>query len=97
MLARPLLRPAWIAFGSAAGFAPALTPSDASKYGETGGAVWVHALAQVRALWQPVFAGVFALAVVAASCSRPYPGLTHCRVAWLDRSPPSTFWGGWSG
>ncbi len=168
MLARPLLRLAWIAFGAAAGIALALTlaappvspfllaslgGSAVFLFGLTrapaaqpralfgghlggalvgiacyqlfGDALWVYALAQVlalwlmlltktvhppaganplimihghagfAALWQPVFAGVFALAVVAALWSRLYPGLTRYPVAWLDRSPPTTFWGGW--
>ena len=48
------------------------------------------------ALWQPVLIGVLSLAVVAAVWSRLYPGLSHYPVTWLDRSPPSTFWGGWA-
>ncbi|MBI3561328.1 MAG: HPP family protein [Gammaproteobacteria bacterium] len=47
------------------------------------------------ALWQPVFLGVLSLAMVAAIWSRLYPGLVHYPVTWFDRSPPSTFWGGW--
>ena len=55
----------------------------------------VYAHAGWSALWQPVFLGVTSLAVVAVIWSRLYPGLTRYPVAWLDRSPPSTFWGGW--
>ena len=47
------------------------------------------------ALWQPVFVGVLGLAVVAFAWSRVLPGLVHYPAAWLDRSPPSVFWGGW--
>jgi hypothetical protein len=36
---------------------------------------------------------VLSLAAVAAIWSRLYPGLLHYPVAWLDRSPPSLFWG----
>jgi CBS-domain-containing membrane protein len=55
--------------------------------------VYVHA--GWSALWQPVFLGVASLAVVAFLWSRLYPGLTRYPVAWFDRSPPRTFWGGW--
>jgi hypothetical protein len=55
----------------------------------------VYAHAQWSALLQPVLVGVAALAVVAAVWSRIYPGLVHYPVRWFDRSPPSTFWGGW--
>src|SRR5574340_734117 len=51
----------------------------------------IYAHAGWSALWQPVFLGVAALAVVAAVWSRLYPGLAHYPVAWLDRSPPSMF------
>lgn len=47
------------------------------------------------ALWQPVLIGILTLAVVATVWSRLFPGLSHYPVAWLERSPPSTFWGGW--
>lgn len=55
----------------------------------------VYAHAGWSALWQPVFVGVLSLALVAVVWSRLYPGLVHYPVKWLDRSPPSTFWGGW--
>jgi CBS-domain-containing membrane protein len=48
------------------------------------------------ALWQPVFIGVLSLVIVVVVWSRLFPGLSHYPVAWLDRSPPSTFWGGWN-
>lgn len=57
--------------------------------------IMIHSHAGFAALWQPVFAGVLALAAVAALWSRLYPGLAHYPVAWFDRSPPTTFWGGW--
>jgi CBS-domain-containing membrane protein len=47
------------------------------------------------ALWQPVFVGVLALALVAFAWSRMFPGLVHYPADWLDRSPPRVFWGGW--
>ncbi len=55
----------------------------------------VYSHAEWSVLWQPVFIGVLSLAAVAAFWSRLYPGLSRYPVAWLDRSPPSTFWGGW--
>jgi len=57
--------------------------------------IMIYGHATPLALWQPVFVGVFSLAAVAAVWRRLYPGLSHYPVAWLDRSPPSTFWGGW--
>lgn len=57
--------------------------------------IMIYAHANLSALWQPVFIGVFSLAAVAAVWSRLYPGLAHYPVAWFERSPPSTFWGGW--
>lgn len=58
--------------------------------------IMIYTHSSLSALWQPVLAGVLGLAVVAAVWSRLYPGLSHYPVAWLDRSPPSLFWGGWS-
>ena len=57
--------------------------------------IMVHSHAAASALWQPVAIGVLSLAVVAAVWSRIYPGLSRYPVAWWDRSPPSTLWGGW--
>ena len=55
----------------------------------------VYAHAGYAALLQPVLVGVLSLAFVAVVWSRLFPGLARYPVAWLDRSPPSTFWGGW--
>jgi len=57
--------------------------------------IMIFAHASLSALWQPVLVGVLSLAVVAVVWSRLYPGLSHYPVAWLERSPPTTFWGGW--
>jgi len=57
--------------------------------------IMIFAHASFSALWQPVLVGVLSLALVAAVWSRLYPGLSHYPVAWLERSPPTTFWGGW--
>ena len=57
--------------------------------------IMVYTHSGLLALWQPVFVGVLSLALVAFAWSRLAPGLVHYPVAWLDRSPPSTFWGGW--
>jgi CBS-domain-containing membrane protein len=58
--------------------------------------IMIYGHSSLSALWQPVFVGVLGLAVVAAVWSRMYPGLSPYPVAWLDRSPPSLFWGGWN-
>lgn len=58
--------------------------------------IMIHAHSSLTALWEPVFIGVFSLAIVAAVWSRLYPGLSHYPVSWLDPSPPSLFWGGWN-
>lgn len=55
----------------------------------------IHAHAGWSAALQPVLVGVLALVGVAVIWSRLYPGLARYPVAWLDRSPPSLFWGGW--
>ncbi|HTR58167.1 MAG TPA: HPP family protein [Casimicrobiaceae bacterium] len=57
--------------------------------------IMVHGHATASALWQPVGLGILTLVVVAMVWSRLYPGLSRYPVAWWDRSPPSTFWGGW--
>ena len=58
--------------------------------------IMIYTHSSFGALWEPVFVGTATLAVVAMAWSRLYPGLSHYPVAWLDRSPPTTFWGGWS-
>jgi CBS-domain-containing membrane protein len=58
--------------------------------------IMIHSHAGFSTLWQPVFVGVFSLAAVAFLWSRIVPGLVHYPVAWFDKSPPSSFWGGWS-
>jgi CBS-domain-containing membrane protein len=55
----------------------------------------VYSHASWSALLQPVLIGVLTLATVAAIWSRLYPGLTRYPASWLERSPPTTFWGGW--
>jgi CBS-domain-containing membrane protein len=56
----------------------------------------IHSQAGFAALWQPVLLGVLVLAGMAFVWSRLVPGLARYPVAWLERSPPSTFWGGWN-
>jgi len=58
--------------------------------------IMIYSHSGLSALWQPVFIGVLSLAVVTAVWSRLFPGLSHYPVTWLDRSPPTMFWGGWS-
>ncbi len=57
--------------------------------------IMINSHASFAALWQPVLLGVLALAAVALVWSRLVPGVVRYPVAWLDQSPPSTFWGGW--
>jgi CBS-domain-containing membrane protein len=57
--------------------------------------IMIYSHSGLATLWQPVFVGVFSLAAVAAIWSRLYPGLSPYPVIWMDRSPPTTFWGGW--
>lgn len=56
----------------------------------------IYAHASWAALWQPVLIGITSLVIVAFIWSRIYPGLCHYPVAWLERSPPTPFWGGWN-
>lgn len=58
--------------------------------------IMVHLHAGLAALWQPVGLAVLTLALVAAVWSRLVPGMVHYPAQWLERSPPSMFWGGWS-
>jgi CBS-domain-containing membrane protein len=57
--------------------------------------IMLHMHAGLAALWKPVGLAVLILAVVAAVWTRLAPGHVRYPVRWLDRSPPSTFWGGW--
>ena len=59
--------------------------------------IMIHSHAGFAALWQPVLLGALSLAVVAFVWSRLVPGVVRYPVVWLDKSPPSTFWGGWGG
>ena len=58
--------------------------------------IMVHIHAGLSALWQPVGLGVLILALVAAAWSRMIPGTVHYPAKWLDKSPPTTFWGAWN-
>lgn len=57
--------------------------------------IMIHSHATISALWQPVGLGIVLLVLVAYVWTRLVPGMVHYPVKWLDRSPPSTFWGGW--
>jgi CBS-domain-containing membrane protein len=57
--------------------------------------IMIHSHAGFAALGQPVLVGVAALAAVAFVWSRLIPKLARYPAKWLDKSPPSTFWGGW--
>jgi len=58
--------------------------------------IMVHQHAGFFALWEPVGLSILILALVAAVWSRLAPGMVHYPTKWLDKSPPSIFWGGWS-
>lgn len=58
--------------------------------------IMVQGKASLAAVWAPVFVGVFALALVAFVWSRLAPALARYPVNWLDPSPPTVFWGGWT-
>jgi CBS-domain-containing membrane protein len=57
--------------------------------------IMVYSHAGFAALWQPVLIGVLGLAAVAFIWTRLVPGMAHYPVMWLEKSQPSTFWGGW--
>lgn len=57
--------------------------------------IMVHAHAGFSAIMSPVAAGVIVLALFAAAWSRLVPGAIRYPASWLDKSPPSLFWGGW--
>jgi len=57
--------------------------------------IMVQAHAGFSALWQPVGLSVLILFVVAVVWTRIVPGMVHYPVKWLDRSPPTIWWGGW--
>lgn len=57
--------------------------------------IMIASHASFASLLQPVLVGILSLATVAALWSRLGPGMVHYPVSWLDKSPPSTFWGGW--
>jgi len=52
--------------------------------------IMIHGHTGLAALWQPVFLGILALALVAALWSRIFPALGRYPVAWAAPSPPST-------
>ena len=57
--------------------------------------IMIHSHAGFAAVWNPVGLGVIVLALVAVVWSRITPGVTRYPCNWLERSPPSLFWGGW--
>ena len=57
--------------------------------------IMVHAHASWSYLFDPVFAAVAVLAVVAFVWSRMFPGLIHYPVSMSEPSPPTALWGGW--
>ena len=57
--------------------------------------IMIHAHAGFSAILDPVLSGIVILALVAAGWSRIVPGAIRYPASWLDKSPPSLFWGGW--
>jgi CBS-domain-containing membrane protein len=57
--------------------------------------IMVHAHAGLAAVLYPVALGVLILALIAAVWSRFLPGTVRYPFSWLEKSPPSLFWGGW--
>ena len=55
----------------------------------------LHAHAGFATVLQPVGLGVLILALVAAAWSRILPGTVRYPFCWLEKSPPSLFWGSW--
>jgi CBS-domain-containing membrane protein len=57
--------------------------------------IMVHAHAGLAAVLYPVGLGVLILALIAAVWSRLHRGTVRNPSDWLEKSPPSLFWGGW--
>jgi len=57
--------------------------------------IMVHAHGSLAALWNPVVVAVGILAATAVVWTRIGPRMVRYPVKWLDRSPPTLFWGGW--
>ncbi len=57
--------------------------------------IMIHAHAGFAAVLNPVASGIVVLAVIAAAWSRVVPGAIHYPSSWLEKSPPTLFWGGW--
>jgi len=57
--------------------------------------IMVHAHASLSTVLDPVGLGVLILALIAAAWSRVLPGTVRYPSSWLEKSPPSLFWGGW--
>lgn len=57
--------------------------------------IMVQANADFLALWQAVGLSVLILFAVAWIWSRIVPGMLHYPVNWLDKSPPTAWWGAW--
>jgi len=58
--------------------------------------IMVHDHASFFGLWQPIGLSIIILALVAVVWSRLLPGMNHYPASWLEKSPPSILWGGWS-
>jgi CBS-domain-containing membrane protein len=56
----------------------------------------MHAHASLSAILHPVLLGITILAAVAAVWSRLVPGMIAYPSRWLEESPPTIAWGGWT-
>ena len=57
--------------------------------------IMVYAHANFGALWRPVGLAVLLLMLAAALWTRLTPGMVRYTVAWIEKSPPTMWWGGW--
>ncbi|QAU33339.1 HPP family protein [Janthinobacterium sp. 17J80-10] len=57
--------------------------------------IMVYSHAGFSVLWQPVLLGILSLAALAFIWSRLLPGQFRYPLSWMEKSPPSPFWGGW--
>jgi CBS-domain-containing membrane protein len=55
--------------------------------------IMIHGHAGLAALWQPMGAGIIALALTAVVWGRLVPGMVRYPRAWLEPFPPTIAWG----
>jgi CBS-domain-containing membrane protein len=57
--------------------------------------IMVHEKANFLALTESVGLSLLILFLVAVVWSRIVPGMIHYPCKWMDKSPPTAWWGGW--